>query len=128
MRLPARLRLKQSGDFAQLRTEGRTFGGRALVLSARRIDGLSDFGFGLITSKKVGIAVVRNQTRRRLREIIRKHLPEIAPGWHWVVIARWKAPQLTQAELEKDWLHLARRAGILRRPPPINPTPPPSEA
>jgi ribonuclease P protein component len=72
--------------------------------------------------------VVRNQTRRRLREIIRKHLPEIAPGWHWVVIARWKAPQLTQAELEKDWLHLARRAGILRRPPPTNPPPPSSEA
>lgn len=125
MRLPSRLRLKQSGDFARLRSEGRTFGGRALVLSAVRIDGLCEFGFGLITSKKVGIAVVRNQARRRLREIIRKHLAEFAPGWHWVVIARWKAPQLTLAELEKDFLHLARRAGILRRPdnrPPSSPS------
>jgi ribonuclease P protein component len=129
MRLPSRLRLNQSADFARLRADGRTFGGRALVLSARRIDGLRDFQFGLITSKKVGIAVLRNQTRRRLREIIRQHLAEIAPGWHWVVIARWKAPQLSLAELEKDWLHLARRAGILLRPPSSPPPiPPPHEA
>ncbi len=115
MRLPSHLRLKRSADFAALRQEGRTFSSRALVLSARRVDGLSHFCFGLITGKKIGIAVVRNTVRRRLREIIRRHQSALAPGWHWVVIARWRAPQLDQAALEKEWLHLARKAGILQR-------------
>jgi ribonuclease P protein component len=113
MRLPSHLRLRQSGDFAMLRQLGRTHSGRSLVLSARRIEGLPHFCFGLITGKKIGIAVTRNTVRRRLREIIRQHQQELAPGWHWVVIARWRAPSLSLAELEKDWLHLARRSGIL---------------
>ncbi len=116
MRLPSHLRLNQSADFAALRREGRTFSSRSLVLSARRVENLPHFCFGLITGKKIGIAVARNTVRRRLREIVRKHQPDLAPGWHWVVIARWRAPGLSQADLEKDWLYLARRAGILRRP------------
>jgi ribonuclease P protein component len=75
---------------------------------------LSHFGFGLITGKKIGIAVQRNRVRRRLREIVRKHQEHLAPGWHWVIIARWRAPEQTQAQLEKEWLHLARRLGILK--------------
>lgn len=114
MRLPSHLRLKQSSDFAQLRKEGKTQAGRSLVLSARPVDKLPHFCFGLITGKKIGGAVERNTVRRRLREIIRKHQPHLAPGWHWAIIARWRAPQLTFAELEKDWLHVARRSGILR--------------
>ena len=113
MRLPAHLRLKQSSDFARLRQEGRTHTGRALVLSARRVESLPHFCFGLITGKKIGGAVTRNTVRRRLREIIRKHQDKLATGWHWVVIARWRSPQLSLAELEKDWLQLARRSGIL---------------
>lgn len=113
MRLPSHLRLKQSSDFAQLRKEGRTQAGRSLVLSARPVENLPHFCFGLITGKKIGGAVERNTVRRRLREIIRKHQLFLSPGWHWAVIARWKAPQLSSAELEKDWLYLARRSGIL---------------
>lgn len=121
MRLPSHLRLKQSSDFARLRQEGRTQSGRSLVLSARPVENLPHFCFGLITGKKIGGAVERNTVRRRLREIIRKHQARLAPGWHWALIARWRAPQLTFAELEKDWLHVARRSGILlpdTRPPP----------
>jgi ribonuclease P protein component len=114
MRLPSHLRLKQSSDFSQLRKDGRTQAGRSLVLSARPVANLPHFCFGLITGKRIGGAVERNTVRRRLREIIRKHQLHLAPGWHWAVIARWKAPQLSSAELEKDWLYLARRSGILR--------------
>ena len=65
-------------------------------------------------------AVDRNTVRRRLREIVRKHQERLVPGWDWAVIARWRAPQLTFAELEKDWLHVARRSGILRRDTPTS--------
>lgn len=117
MRLPSSLRIKQSREFARLKSEGASFPGRFLVLSV--LKGVSDgrFKFGLITSGRLGGAVVRNRIRRRLREIIRKHQERIVEGCHVVVIARWKSPDATQVELERDWLKLAAKAGILQPPP-----------
>ncbi|MFT3688219.1 ribonuclease P protein component [Paenirhodobacter sp.] len=44
---------------------------------------------GFTCSKKVGNSVLRNRARRRLREIARMLLPELArPGWDYVLIGR----------------------------------------
>jgi ribonuclease P protein component len=117
--------MKQSRDFARLKREGRSYPGHAMVLSVRPLDpsesdaaAPAEFQFGLITTRRIGNAVVRNRVRRRLREIIRHHRHSLLPGFTWVIIARWRAPALTQADLEKDWLRLARKAGILARPAP----------
>lgn len=44
--------------------------------------------FGFAVSKRVGKAHVRNRVRRLLRESIRAHLPEIAPGFDVVISGR----------------------------------------
>ena len=67
---------------------------------------------GFVTSKRVGNAVVRNRTRRRLREIFRKHQHEIRDGIWIVTIVSARATRETFRELEDEWLHLARRASI----------------
>ena len=71
MRLPSRLRLKESRDFAVIKAQGRSQSGRYFVLALLRDEGLADFRFGLITGKRLGNAVVRNRLRRQMREIIR---------------------------------------------------------
>lgn len=44
---------------------------------------------GFTTSKKVGNAVERNRVRRRLREVARLYLPELAKeGYDYVLIGR----------------------------------------
>jgi ribonuclease P protein component len=116
MRLPSSLRIKQSRDYARVRSEGTSFPGRYLVLSVLRGAISSGFQFGLITPKRIGIAVVRNKVRRRLREIVRAHQERIADGCHVVVIARWKSPEAGYADLEKDWLRLAKRADLFKTP------------
>jgi ribonuclease P protein component len=68
---------------------------------------------GFITSKRVGHAVIRNRARRRLREIFRKHQHEISHGTWLVSIASARAAHAPFAELEDDWLRLARRTSIL---------------
>jgi len=118
MRLPSTLRIKQSRDFARVRAEGVSFPGRHVILSVLRGGTEGGFRFGLITPKRIGVAVVRNKIRRRLREIIRAHRAEIVDGCLVVVIARWRAPEATLAELEKDWLRLAKKAVILKPPTP----------
>jgi len=68
---------------------------------------------GLVTSKRVGGAVIRNQTRRRLREMIRAVLPSIAAGFDVVVVAKSSAASASFDELRAEWLLLARRLSIL---------------
>lgn len=116
MRLPSRLRLKESRDFARIKERGRSQAGRFFVLALLRDEAVADFQFGLVTSKRLGNAVVRNRVRRQLREIIRAHRAQIAPGWQFVTIARWRAADADYAELEQDWLRLAKRQGLFLKP------------
>ena len=115
-------RMKHGKDFARLRREGRSQAGRFFVLatlndpSATAIEETT-FLAGLITSKKVGIAVVRNRVRRRLRAIIDQFAPRIVPGTMLVVIARYRAPKARYSDLLADWEQLAKRAGILTKQP-----------
>jgi len=116
MRLPSHLRLKHASDFARVREKGASYAGKYVVLGVLKDEDVAEFGYGLITGKKLGIAVKRNRIRRLLREIVRAHQAEIAPGWHFVVIGRWRASGATLQELERDWLKLAKRLGILLSP------------
>lgn len=83
-----------------------------LVLYARRNRvGLNRVG--ITVSKKLGHAVVRNRTRRRLREVYRLNEAKFQPGWDIVVVARSRAVEAPFAKLTDSYLALAARAGIL---------------
>jgi len=77
-----------------------------------RIEQSSPPRIGIVTSKRVGGAVVRNRTRRRLREICRSQLPLISPGLLIVVVAKSSAAEAPFADLKAEWLLLARRLSI----------------
>ena len=69
---------------------------------------------GITVSKKLGHAVVRNRVRRRLREIYRIHEDMFAPGWDIVVVARSRCVDASFQSLEKAYLSLGEKAGILK--------------
>lgn len=84
-----------------------------LVLYARR-NRTGVNRVGITVSKKLGHAVVRNRTRRRLREIYRLNEQRLQPGWDIVVVARTRAVEAPFSKLTASYLSLAARAGILR--------------
>ena len=51
-------------------------------------NGLACSRFGSSVKRAQGGAVVRNRVRRRIREILRLHRQEIAPGWDVVIHPR----------------------------------------
>ena len=53
-----------------------------------RPNGLPYSRFGSSVKRALGGAVVRNRIRRRIREILRLHRQEIAPGWDVVIHPR----------------------------------------
>jgi ribonuclease P protein component len=97
-----------------MRAEGRMVQGRWLRMTALRRPSDEPARLGVVTSRRVGGAVQRNRTRRRLREIFRARRGEFAPGLWLVVVAKPGAAEASFAELREDWLRLARRLSILR--------------
>lgn len=110
---PAARRLKETHEFARVRTEGRTTRGAMMLLGVLEVEGGTGFRVGLVTSKRVGGAVLRNRLRRRLREIVRRHQHDLRANVWLVVVTRAAAARATSAELEAEWLKLARRAGVM---------------
>lgn len=112
-RFPASRRLKLSREFKRVREEGRTVRGGLLMFGVLTVPDEEKFRVGLVTSRRVGGAVVRNRVRRRLREIVRRNQHALASGTWLVVIARPPAATADSAALEAEWLRLAKRAQIL---------------
>lgn len=83
-----------------------------LVLYARR-NHLPGNRVGITVSKKLGGAVVRNRTRRRLREVYRLNETRFASGWDIVVVARTRAVSAPFEKLTQAYLSLAQKAGVL---------------
>ena len=70
---------------------------------------------GCSVSKKVGVAVVRNRTKRRLRECVRPLLCRMSGGLY-VFVARPSAAERSFAQLSRQVLQLLSRAGTLAPP------------
>lgn len=84
-----------------------------LVLYARK-NRLDTNRVGITTGKKLGHAVYRNRTRRRLREIYRLNEEKFQPGWDIVVVARTRAVEAPFQRLTVSYLNLAAKLGILK--------------
>ena len=80
-------RLRRSADFDKLRTNGQTWRHPFLMIAVMP-NGLAHNRYGFITSKRLGSAVVRNRTRRRLREIVRLSAGSLKTGYDISFIAR----------------------------------------
>ncbi len=90
--------------------------GRWLRVTVLRRSDEEPARLGVVTSRRVGGAVQRNRTRRRLREIFRARRGEFAPGIWLVVVAKPGAAEAPFSELREEWLRLVKRLSILRDP------------
>ncbi len=75
-----------------------------------RLNGLEFSRFGWSIKKTLGNAVQRNRIRRRLREILRLHRQEIAPGWDIVIHPRSSVATAKFVLLKDELLRLLPRA------------------
>jgi ribonuclease P protein component len=110
---PKARRLRDSSEYERLRREGITRRGKLLMLNVMPVENSCPWRAGFITSRRLGVAVVRNRVRRRLREIVRRHQHELRKGVWFVIVARHEAGIASYGALEDEWLRLARRASIL---------------
>lgn len=68
---------------------------------------------GVAASHAVGGAVQRNRAKRRLRACMREALPQVAPGWDLVLLARRATLDMPYSELRTALANLLTRANVL---------------
>lgn len=110
---PKARRLTRASEFERVKRDGLVQRGKLLTLSATVVDNSGLCRVGLITSRRLGNAVVRNRVRRRLREIVRQHQHDLRQDLWIVLVARRDAATASYHAMEDEWLRLARRASIL---------------
>jgi ribonuclease P protein component len=114
-RFPRTSRLSRAAEFKLVKQAGKSWTGRHLVLGVLAQADETRARVGIVTTRKVGMAVVRNRIRRRIREVFRLHQFDLITGVWLVTVARPSAAKASFRELERDWLRLAERASILAR-------------
>ena len=119
--LPQRHRLKRSADIRRVYRRGQRWHHPLLNFYAAPATGRSDSvaggtqpsRFAVSVSRRVGNAVVRNRSKRLLREAIRAHLPAIEAGWDCLLVARTGFAGATFAEVEAAVCQLFQQASLL---------------
>lgn len=105
-------RLTSGEDFRRALRTGRRVGARTLVVHLTRTDDDVPAKVGFAVSRAVGIAVVRNRVKRRLRHLARSRAGVLPRGSLVVVRALPGAATASYAELGDDLDRCLRRAEI----------------
>jgi ribonuclease P protein component len=90
--------LRSRSDFVALQQDARSRVDRILVVRYRRNE-LEHHRFGISTGKRLGNAVIRNRTRRRIREALRRLDQRPGPGFDFLVVARPASADATYQQI-----------------------------
>jgi ribonuclease P protein component len=106
-------RLHIQSDFNKVLKKGVKLENKSIkILAYARKDILDIRRLGIITPKRVGIAVVRNRTKRRLREIFRTNKHLLEPGLDLIFISKPETALLNYKKLESTILVLLKNAKL----------------
>ena len=111
--LPKSARVKQRRDFELVRAKGRRLTCGCLIANWLVLPSGAQSRLGVITSRRVGPATVRNRARRLLRESFRQHQNELSTPATIVLVARSSIVGKPFIAVERDYLSALRRAGLL---------------
>lgn len=111
--LPKKFRLTKDKDFEKVAKQGRACFTKGLGIKYIR-NNLAISRFGIVVSLKVSKkATQRNKIKRRLREIIRKKLPEVKSGYDIMVLTNPSSLEFDYHQMGEKITGLFKKAGLL---------------
>jgi ribonuclease P protein component len=119
MRFKSNQRLRRTAEYQTVRTDGRTINCGSFLFSFMPKAGEPPLRrLGVIASRRVGNAVLRNRAKRRLRELFRIHQDKLPSTGDLVLIARRSLPAESFGETETRFLKACHRVSSLQEPSP----------
>lgn len=107
-------RLTQPRLFEEAYAQRNKHVGRYMVLWLRSGEGAA-LRLGVVTSRKVGHAVIRTRSRRRLREVYRRNRHQLSGAYDVVLVARASLDGADWEDVVKDFTNLAAKAGLVKK-------------
>lgn len=105
--------IKENGAFLRAYSRGKSYTDPTLVLYAvKNREGI--VRIGITASKKTGNAVMRNRSRRVIREAFRSMSAEVSGGYDLVFVARRKTPYKSSVQIAASMRNLLLDAGLLK--------------
>ncbi len=115
LRFGRAMRIKQGRDFSRVRQEGQRLVYGCLIANWRKLPADGSSRLGVVTSGKIGNAIIRNRARRLLREAFRVHQYDLTQPVDLVLVARASITGKGFADVERDFLTTLRKAGLLKK-------------
>lgn len=112
--LPRSRKIKLGRDFARLRAGGRRLACGCVLMNWQALSAAGPSRIGVVASKRLGGATVRNRCKRLLREAFRVHQLHLAKPVDVVLVARQSIVGKDFAAVERDLLNALRQAQLLR--------------
>ena len=104
--------LKKNHEFRRLYNKGKSAVSPYFAVYCRKT-GRPENRLGITTGLKLGIAVMRNRARRRIRELYRTSEAQLRTGFDLVIVARTRVIYGRYAELERSLRQLFKKLGLL---------------
>ena len=101
-------RLRASADFRRVQRVGRRVTSAHFVFLIAAREEIGPSRMGLVVSRKVGNAVVRNRVKRLCRECFRLDVGKLPDGVDVVIIARGDPTGLDFAAVSREWSDVQR--------------------
>jgi ribonuclease P protein component len=108
--LPPSRRIRRRGEFQRVFDAGRRAHGRHLTIIAAPAP-TADTRLGIVASRKLGGAVVRNRAKRLIREAFRKNAASVVAS-DLVVIPKASATKADATEVASDFQSTLKRLGL----------------
>lgn len=107
-------RLKKRYQYNYVYKVGKKVSGTAMTIYATTSK-TKNIKVGFSVTKKVGKATRRNLARRRLREIVRKQLPNLKQNYNIIIVAKDNILSKSFAELSSEFESLLIKLELLNK-------------
>ena len=104
------LTIKKRAEFLQVSRNGARAKTSSMVVICAKFDLCYDSKVGYTATRKIGNAVVRNRSKRRLRALVLKFSELFSPGEFFVFIGTENTGSIDYLKLESDFLYCVKKA------------------
>lgn len=108
-----RYKLKDSIRIKRIRESGKAYFSPLIVLIVQPVD-QKLIRIAVIASKTVGGAVTRNRCKRKLREAVKRLIPNLINNFEVIILARKKLLEASVDQIETTLENLLKISGVLR--------------
>ena len=110
---PKSARIQASSDFRNHKEKGERLAKGCLLANWQLLPSDSFSRLGVVTSRHLGKAVIRNRARRLMRECFRLHKKKLLREVDLILVARKSIAKKSFFDVEKDFIALLKKCNLL---------------